>query len=151
MVAPMTMAQTTTAPPNMNQVSPLNASASTPAGWSALCSTLQPASGRASSAATLLIERGNGSVDLYRDRYTRNTPTVMDARLTDTTGMVRIGGSFELRLTPYWNLFTTFEGNLLGTERNIYDGLFRTESATGARGNQASVFTGRLGFTYKFH
>jgi hypothetical protein len=35
--------------------------------------------------------------DFYRDRYTRNTPTVTDARLTDNTGMVRLGGSFELR------------------------------------------------------
>ena len=89
--------------------------------------------------------------DFYRDRYTRNTATMTDARLTDNTGMVRLGGSFELRLTPYWNLFTTFEGNLLGTRRAIYDGLFRTESATGARGNETSVFSGRLGFTYKFH
>ena len=54
-------------------------------------------------------------------------------------------------LTSYWNLFTTFEGNLLGTERNIYDGLFRTVNDMGTQGNQASVFSGRLGFTYKFH
>ena len=90
-------------------------------------------------------------VDLYRDRYTRNTETALDLRQTDKTGMVRFGGSFELRLTSYWNLFTTFEGNLLGTERNIYDGLFRTVNDMGTQGNQASVFSGRLGFTYKFH
>lgn len=90
-------------------------------------------------------------LDFYRDRYTRNTMTALDVRQTDQTGMVRFGGSFELRLTSYWNLFTTFEGNLLGTERNIYDGLFRTVNDMGTQGNQASVFSGRLGFTYKFH
>ena len=70
---------------------------------------------------------------------------------SDNTGMVRIGGSFELRLTSYWNLFTTFEGNLLSDRREIYDGLFRTVNDSGTQGNNTSAFSGRFGFTYKFH
>jgi hypothetical protein len=66
------------------------------------------------------------------------------------TPMVRIGGSFELRLTPYWNVFTTFEGNLISDHRNIYNGLFRTNGST-HRDDATSPFSGRLGFTYKFH
>lgn len=90
--------------------------------------------------------------DFYRDRFERGDEVTMIVRgRSDNTGMVRIGGSFELRLTSYWNLFTTFEGNLLSDRREIYDGLFRTVNDSGTQGNNTSAFSGRFGFTYKFH
>ncbi|MEZ4325096.1 MAG: PEGA domain-containing protein [Polyangiales bacterium] len=81
-------------------------------------------------------------VDIYSDKF-------QGSMGRDATGMLRVGGSFELRLSAYWNLFTTFEGNVLGSTRDIYNGLFRTGGLPNT--HDGSPFAGRFGFTYKFH
>jgi hypothetical protein len=93
-------------------------------------------------------------VDFYSDRFNRDQDNdagirVPDVRFSDNTGMVRIGGAFELRMTSYWNLFTSFEGQLLSSRREIYNGLFRTDN--GYNRDDTSAFSGRLGLSYKFH
>lgn len=80
--------------------------------------------------------------DFYTDKF-------QGSMGRQSTPMVRIGGAFELRLSAYWNVFASFEGNLISDHRNIYDGLFRANGID--PDHSTSPFSGRLGFTYKFH
>jgi hypothetical protein len=98
-------------------------------------------------ASILFARRAAMTLWVGFDIYSDSFDGIVGGR--DATPMLRVGGSFELRLSAYWNLFTTFEGNVLGGTREIYHGLFRADGVVNT--HDGSPFAGRLGFTYKFH
>ena len=98
--------------------------------------------------------------DIYSDKsdftYAGVDPLNPNLRLQtsdsrDNTGMIRLGGAFEIRLSDYWNMFAMFEGNVLGGTRDIYTGLFRASDNAQRNPDNTRPFGGQFGFTYKFH